>query len=120
MKNIVETLFAAQTALKRHPLPSPERRAILEDLRAHVSAPVLAHFLRLVERGRPGVTLVRHGVCGGCHLRVASGVSAALANPKDLHLCDNCGTYLLLAPEELAAVHELRRSRHIAPATVAA
>lgn len=111
MKTIVETLFAAQTALKQHPLPSPERQAILQNLRTHVPAPLLAHFLRLVERGRPGVTLARHGVCSGCHLRLASGMAAALTNQQDVHLCENCGTYLLLAPEERAVANEMRRSR---------
>jgi hypothetical protein len=111
MKNIIETLFTAQNALKRCPLPSPERQAILQNLRSQVPAPLLAHFLRLVERGRPGVTVVRHGVCGGCHLRVASGIAAALADPTDVHLCDSCGAYLLLAPEERAAAHEPRRMR---------
>lgn len=111
MKNVVETLYAAQAKLRQHPLPSPERQAILLQLQAHVPAPLLAHFLRLVERGRPGVTVVRHGVCNGCHLRVASGITAALTRPKDVHLCDNCGSYLLLAPEEMALANELRRSR---------
>jgi predicted nucleic acid-binding Zn-ribbon protein len=110
MKNPVEILYAAQIALKHHPLPSPERQAVLENLRAQVPAPLLAHFLRLVERGKPGVTVVRHGVCTGCHLRVASGIAAALANPKDVHLCDSCGSYLILAPEEMVTVHESHRS----------
>lgn len=110
MNELIEFLYDAQKDLKRFPQPSPARNAILQNLRAQVPAPLLAHFLRLVERGKPGVTVVRHGVCTGCHLRVASGVAAALAHPKEIHLCDNCGSYLMLAPEEMATVHESRRS----------
>ena len=103
MKTFVEILFAAQATLKRFPASSREHQAELTHLREKIPAPVLAHFLRLVEQGREGVTLVRHGVCSGCHLRVASGIVAALARPMDLHLCENCGSYLLLPPEELPA-----------------
>jgi len=104
MRTLVENLFAAQKTLLQHPAASPEHRALLEDLRQRIPAPVLAHFLRIVGQGSKGVALVRHGVCGECHLRVASGVAAALIRPTDLHLCENCGRYLLLAPEEMPAV----------------
>lgn len=66
---------------------------------------MLSHFLRPLGRNRPSVAYVRHGVCGECHLRVASGIVAALAHPQDIYLCDNCGCYLLLAPDEFAAFH---------------
>ena len=103
MKELLQTLADAQTALRHYQSGTPERETVLEDLRKNVPAPVLAHFLRLVGQGRSGVSVVRHGVCGGCHLRVPAGVVASLKKPTDLHLCENCGSYLVLAPEELAA-----------------
>ena len=100
MNEILQTLSDAQTALRRYQPGTRERETVLENLRAKVPAPILAHFLRLVGQGRNGVSVVRHGVCGGCHLRVAAGVVASLIKPTDLHLCENCSSYLVLAPEE--------------------
>ncbi len=101
MKELLQTLSDAQIALRRFQPGTPEREAVLENLRAKVPAPVLAHYLRLVSQGRNGVSVVRHGVCSGCHLRVAAGVVASLMKPTDLHVCENCGSYLVLAPEDL-------------------
>lgn len=101
MKELLQTLSDAQVALRRYQPGTREREDVLENLRATVPAPVLAHFLRLVGQGRSGVSVVRHGVCSGCHLRVAAGVVASLMKPTDLHLCENCGSYLVLAPEEM-------------------
>jgi predicted nucleic acid-binding Zn-ribbon protein len=99
MRTLVENLLAAQKALRA---PSPaEKDALLLRLQKSTPASVLAHFLRLISQGRNGVTVVRHGVCSGCHLKVPSSVVAALSKPTDLHLCENCGSYLLLAPEEM-------------------
>lgn len=114
MQNLVSSLYAAQQTLLRHPAASPEHTALLEDLRRRVPAPILAHFLRLVGQGSRGVALVRHGVCGECHLRVPSAIAAALVEPKDLHLCDNCGRYLLLDPEEAAATLAARQAPAVA------
>jgi predicted nucleic acid-binding Zn-ribbon protein len=101
MRTLVESLVAAQSVLLQQPKDLPARQELLERLRASVPAPVLAHYLRMVEQGRKGAVVVRHGVCTGCHLRVASGIVNALASQTDLHLCDNCGAYLMLAPEEM-------------------
>ena len=69
----------------------------------HFPSPVLAHFDRLVAQGHRGVALVHHGVCGECHLRVSSATAASLVRPDEIFLCENCGCYLLLAPEESIA-----------------
>lgn len=100
MRTLLETLQAAQQKLRSPAATDADRQSTLEDLRARIPAPVLAHFLRLVSQGRKAVALVQHGVCSGCHLRIPSGVAAALARPDDLHLCENCGAYLLLSPSE--------------------
>lgn len=105
MRTLVESLVAAQPVLLREPKDLPARLALLNRLSASVPAPVLAHYLRMVEQGRKGAVEVRNGVCSGCHLRVASGIVAALVHQTDLHLCDNCGAYLMLAPEELPQPH---------------
>jgi hypothetical protein len=104
MNELLHRLSVAEGDLRRLPAGSPQRDALLQQLRETVPAPILAHFLRIIDQGGHGVTFVRHGVCSGCHLRVASGLVAALARPDDLHLCENCGSYLVLPPEEAPSV----------------
>lgn len=99
MRTLVETLFTAQQKLRTTPALA-DRQEQFEHLRADIPAPILAHFLRLIEQGRKAVALVQHGVCSSCHLRIPSGIAAALARPNDLHLCENCGAYLLLPASE--------------------
>jgi predicted nucleic acid-binding Zn-ribbon protein len=100
MRQTVEQLLALQKlTLDTEPLTS-EAEAEIRRLRDQVPAPVLGHFDRLVSRGKRAVAIVRHGVCGECHLRVSSGTLASLAYGADLHLCDHCGRYLLLPADE--------------------
>jgi len=73
--------------------------AEVEKLRAKVPPPILAHYERLVARGKKGVALARNGVCSECHLRIISGKLVGLAAGTDVQLCDNCGRYLYL-PEK--------------------
>ena len=79
---------------------SSAQKAQLETLRAGVPPSVLAHYLRSLACGRRGVAVVRHGVCGECHLRVPHATVFSLIQPTDLHLCENCGCFLTLDPEE--------------------
>ncbi|ACB74564.1 protein of unknown function DUF164 [Opitutus terrae PB90-1] len=98
-------MLEAQPTLMQKAQNQVTRRTVLKRLEEKVPAPVLSHYLRMVDQGRKGATVVRNGVCSGCHLRVASGIVAALARQTDLHLCDNCGAYLMLAPEEMPQSH---------------
>ena len=114
MKGSVALLHEAQKTLLSVPLGAPPWEALGRTLSATVPAPVLSHFLRLVSTGRPGVSLVRRGVCSQCHIRVGLGIAAALRNPENLHLCDHCGCYLLMPDDELPPTHAVT-----APATTA-
>jgi predicted nucleic acid-binding Zn-ribbon protein len=102
MKSIIENLLALQNLTRPGRPAATEQEAALRRLRQKVPAPILAHYDRLVACGRSGVALVRHGVCGGCHMKVPIGTAASLAKPHDLYLCENCGCYLALAPDESA------------------
>ena len=77
--------------------PAQLQRAV--DLRGQIPAPVLAHYNRLVVNRVKPIAEVRHGVCGGCHLRLASWIRQ-VANDDDLHLCEHCGAYLVFVPDE--------------------
>lgn len=101
MRKTIAMLEAAQKPLLRDSTNPAERQALLARLNEHVPAPLLAHFLRLVDQGRPGVAWVRNGVCSVCHIRVASATTAILVKPDDVHVCEHCGSYLLLAPDAI-------------------
>jgi predicted nucleic acid-binding Zn-ribbon protein len=103
MTSSMQLMLDAQKILLRHKPNTPQYEIVLRELRANVPAPVLAHFLRLIVQQRNGVAIVRRGVCSECHLRVSLALVSTLARSDDLHLCENCGCYLMLAPEEQAA-----------------
>jgi len=103
MKTIIEQLFSLQQ-IEMGPSPdSPENEKTIQRLRKSIPDPILAHYDRLLARGKAGVALVRHGVCTTCHMKLATGLCAELFHAEDIRICDICGRYLLLAPEERAA-----------------
>jgi predicted nucleic acid-binding Zn-ribbon protein len=106
MRTTVENLYALQELQLQTAPASAEREAQIKMLRATVPGQILAHFDRMIVQGRKGVALVRNGICRECHIRVPSGTAASLIHPKDLYLCDNCGRYLLLPLDEIAAPAE--------------
>jgi hypothetical protein len=114
MSPIVDQLFKAQPALLRQSANPAEAGALLNELRKAVPASILTHFLRLVESGRPGVAVVRGGVCSGCHIRVPASLRTALLQPNELSVCDQCGCFLLLADEEKSAARVPLAARRVA------
>ena len=76
------------------------------DLRALIPQPVLAHYERLMARGKKGVAIVRNQVCSGCHMQVPIGLVNTLLQGTDLQLCDSCGRYLHLAEATPSPVAE--------------
>lgn len=82
---------------------APESRRLVETLRKGIPEQILGHYDRLRARGKKGVALVRHGVCNGCQMKLASGPYAALIRDDDIAMCDTCGRYLLRAPEAAPA-----------------
>jgi len=106
MRTLVENLYALQELQLQTASVPADREAQIKLLREKIPAQILGHFDRLMAQGRKGVALVRNGVCRECHIRVPSGTAASLVQPKDLYLCDNCGRYLLLPLEEIAAAAE--------------
>lgn len=65
--------------------------------RSTIPQPILAHYDRLVARGKKGIALVRNQVCTGCHMRLPIGTINTLMQNRDIQLCDTCGRYLYLA-----------------------
>ena len=96
MKAIMEQLFQLQQAEVGHSPNAPETKQKIESLRQSIPEPILMHYDRLRARGKTGVALVRNGVCTGCHMRLASGINAAVIRADDVSICDTCGRYLKL------------------------
>ena len=66
---------------------------------------VPGRFDRQKSRGTLRLAPVRRGVCGACHLKMPLGHLAELRDKQDDHaLCDNCGTYIFLAPDEISQI----------------
>jgi predicted nucleic acid-binding Zn-ribbon protein len=90
-------------ALDFNEAKTPEQEGEVTALRARVPQPILAHYDRLVARGKKGVAVVRNQVCTGCHMRLPIGTINTLMQDQDIQLCDTCGRYLyLLSPAEEA------------------
>jgi hypothetical protein len=96
----MEHLLALQKLHFDDRAPTAAIKAEMEKHRAEVPAPVLAHFERLIARGKKGLALARHGVCCECHLQITSGKLVGLLTLEDVILCDNCGRYLYMPADE--------------------
>jgi len=77
------------------------------ELRAKVPSQILAHYDRLVARGKKGVAIVREQVCTSCHMRLPIGVIMTLMHGQDIQLCESCGRYLYLPPVSKTEVAEV-------------
>jgi len=108
MKPITEKLMELQLLVLSQPPVQGEAVDRVKQLREEVPDALLAHFDRLVAKGRRAVAKVRHGVCDECHMRLPSGVAASLARTDDVVLCETCSCYLMQAPEEIAEQRQLR------------
>jgi uncharacterized protein len=72
--------------------------ATMTELRAKIPSQILAHYDRIVVKGKKGITMVRDQVCTGCHMRVPIGAIMTLKHGEDIQLCESCGRYLYLEP----------------------
>lgn len=104
MTKLIDDLLALQTILRLGDAASPEQKAQVESLRAAIPTPILSHFLRQLAAGRKGLALVRGGVCGECHIRLSHAMVHMLGRSNDLLLCESCGAFVALAPEEKTAL----------------
>ena len=77
--------------------------ATTAEIRALIPPQILAHYDRLVARGKKGIAIVRNQVCTGCHMRIPIGTINTLMQGQDIRLCDSCGRYLCLETETPAA-----------------
>jgi predicted nucleic acid-binding Zn-ribbon protein len=99
MKTLMKNLAALQV-LEFGQDPTRRRSPHIDELRAQIPQSVLAHYDRLMARGKKAVVVVHGQICSGCHMRVPLASIMTLRHAEDIQLCDNCGRYLCLADEE--------------------
>lgn len=99
MKNVLARLITLQDLQLKRGRKTAATTEEIRRLRAGIPEPVLAHFDRMLARGKTGVAIANNGVCGGCHLRISSGTWGNLRDTNRIHLCDSCGRYLYLCTE---------------------
>jgi C4-type zinc ribbon domain len=88
----------------------------IESLRDLLPTSILGHYDRLKARGKLGLAAVARGVCGACHLAVPRGKVADLRRaPQSLNVCDNCGTFIYLADEDLMVTRASARPGGLGP-----
>lgn len=98
MKELLQNLLKLQT-LEFDATVEPEMEQQIDELRARIAPPILAHYDRLLAQGKRGLAAVRNQVCAGCHIRVPRAFVLVLMHETDLLVCENCGRYLYL-PEQ--------------------
>jgi hypothetical protein len=94
----INNLVQLQT-LESDPGASPTSDPVIGKLRKRIPANILMQYDRFRARGKKGVALVRHSVCGQCHMQVPIGLLAALRRQEDIVCCQHCGSYLSLVEE---------------------
>jgi len=98
MNELLRNLLKLQT-LEFDVIVEPEMEQRVNDLRATIAPPILAHYDRLLAQGKKGLAAVRNQVCTGCHIRVPRAFVLALMHEDDIQICESCGRYLYL-PEQ--------------------
>ena len=95
MKTIIKNLLELQN-LERSGTAGTAGKKRMAELRTEIPAPILAHYSRLMVRGKKGVAVIKGQVCSECHVQVPRNTVLILMNGTDIQLCGNCGRYLCL------------------------
>ncbi|HZR21185.1 MAG TPA: C4-type zinc ribbon domain-containing protein [Verrucomicrobiae bacterium] len=105
MSDHITNLLKLQ-ALDFEEITEPNSASLRAELRNIIPQPILAHYDRLVVRGKKGVAIVRNQVCTGCHMRLPIGTINTVLQRTDIQLCDSCGRYLYIPEQAPAPVAE--------------
>ncbi|NIM59492.1 MAG: PTS transporter subunit EIIA [Candidatus Aminicenantes bacterium] len=64
-------------------------------IREELDEALVDRFDRLMERYGFAVAEVDLGVCQGCNINVATGLSSAIEGSNDIYVCENCGKFMV-------------------------
>ncbi len=82
---------------KASPSKKKELQQQAELIRSELDEALLDRFDRLMNRYGFAVAEVEDGVCQGCYINVATGMSSAIEGSNDIYVCENCGKFLVSA-----------------------
>ena len=99
MNDVMEKLLKLQS-IEFSDVKSKDSEAEAAQLRTQIPQPFLGHYDRLRARDKKGLAAVRNQVCTGCHMHQPIGKITIIMRGEDVQLCDSCGRYLYLPPEE--------------------
>lgn len=69
-------------------------------IREELDRALVDRFDRLMGRYGFAVAEVDGGVCQGCNINVATGMSAAIEGSNDIYICENCGKFLVASEKK--------------------
>ncbi len=69
-------------------------------IRGELDGALVSRFDRLMERYGFAVAEVDGGVCQGCNINVATGMSSAIEGSNDIYVCENCGKFLVASKKK--------------------
>ncbi|MBS3819252.1 PTS sugar transporter subunit IIA [bacterium] len=99
--NLIKKLQEIEISKKK---ATPEQREKLDKeaklIRGELDAAILDRFDKLMEKYGYAVAEVVDGVCRGCNINVATGISSSIEGSNDIYICENCGKFLVAPKKE--------------------
>lgn len=89
--------------IKKRKTPKKQRGELQKKanlIREELDVALVDRFDRLIERYGFAVAEVEGGVCQGCNINVATGMSSAIEGSNDIYVCENCGKFLVAAKKK--------------------
>ncbi len=84
--------------IKKKKAKKEQRKKLKEQaslIRQELDEALVDRFDRLMERYGFAVAEVDGGVCQGCNINVATGLSSAIEGSNDIYVCENCGKFMV-------------------------
>lgn len=92
-------LMKLQEIEKKKKRAKKEQRKKLKEqanlIRQELDESLVDRYDRLMERYGFAVAEVDAGVCQGCNINVATGLSSAIEGSNDIYVCENCGKFMV-------------------------
>lgn len=92
-------LMKLQEIEKKKKRAKKEQRKKLKEqanlIRQELDEALVDRYDRLMERYGFAVAEVDAGVCQGCNINVATGLSSAIEGSNDIYVCENCGKFMV-------------------------
>lgn len=84
--------------IKKKKIPKNQVKILQQQanmIREELDESLVARFDRLMQRYGFAVAEVDDGVCQGCNINIATGMSSAIDGSNDIFICENCGKFLI-------------------------